>query len=140
MRKYIFDAMHFIKQLFVLTLSTLVILFSGGAQVASHFCNGKVVAKSFNLKVEKCQKDNSVVPFTKHPIASKSSCCDTQINFAKTSTFEKFSTNKITLLALDQKFATQSLPQPKVFLKEIKKLRPPPNGPPLYILIDQFLI
>jgi hypothetical protein len=132
--------MQFIKQLFVLSLSILVILFSGGAQVASHFCNGKVVSKSFNLEVEKCRKDNVVVPFTKHPIASKSSCCDTEVSFLKSSVSEKFDFQKeITLIKPTIAFVQVSK-EPVHAVKSIKKLRPPPSGPSIHVWHDQFLI
>ena len=132
--------MRFVKQLLVFVIAGLVILFSGGAQVASHYCNGKVVAKSFNLKMEKCWKDNVVVPITKHPIASKQSCCDTEVSFAKSSTFEKLT--KLQIASIGVHIAPQisfkgDTHQPE---KSIKKLRPPPNGPSIHVWIDQFLI
>jgi predicted cupin superfamily sugar epimerase len=132
--------MTFFKQLFVLSLSALVILFSGGAQVASHFCNGKIVSKSFNLEITKCKKDKANVPLTQHPIASKSSCCKTEISFVKSSVSEKFEFQK------DAFFPHQSLVSLKINehptspTQSIKKLRSPPHGPSIHVWNAQFLI
>lgn len=132
--------MRFIKQLYVFTLATAIILFAGGAQVSSHFCNGKVVSKSFNLKIEKCKKDKSDVPFSNYPIASKSSCCDTQIDFFKSSNFEKVGFNKVEIQAAVS--YPKRIAQKETQFSTIKTelLRPPPNGRPLILLNNQFLI
>lgn len=118
--------MQFIQQLFVLTLSTLVILFSGGALVGSHFCNGKVVSKSFSLEIKKCKKDKADVTFTKLPIVSKISCCGTRVSFMKFSVSEKFELQKEQIV-YKQALAVVQKKQPPHTVELIKKIKATPK-------------
>jgi hypothetical protein len=132
--------MRFFKQLYIFILASAIILFAGGARVASHFCNGKVVSKSFNLKIEKCKKDKSVVPFTNHPIVSKSSCCDTQVDLFKSSNFEKVGFKTIEIQGDVSHPIQKTHHESQVFSIITELLRPPPNGRPIYIINERFII
>ena len=132
--------MQFVKQLFVILLSVSAVLYSGGVRVASHYCNGKVVAKSLNLKVEKCAKDNVTVPFSEHPLVSKKSCCDTEIGYSKSSDYETNASLEIPLQATVTHNVTAI--EKNIFRPhfQTKNLRPPPRSRSLHKVYECFLI
>ncbi|MCT4622386.1 MAG: hypothetical protein N4A46_02095 [Schleiferiaceae bacterium] len=133
------------KTIFAMFISVIVIGYSGGLNIAKHFCKGKVVSKSFNYEVEECGGADRLEFNSCNPeklVLSSVPCCKTESQFYKSFDFEKdnlvkgFVFEDVTVNKLEKK--AFSAPLLKVNSPNLE--RPPPESIPIFIRLERFLI
>ena len=135
--------MQLAKKIFAQFLILIVIGYSGGINIAKHFCDGEVVAKAFNSEVNVCNKaKESNFPFTNDPSISERSCCETEFSFFQS---DDYSESFVSLdFSVDAFFIDYLDYTPLIFTDDnsvIPNYVPPPIlDKPVYVVYEQYLI
>ena len=130
-------------QILNLLLAFLFVGYAGGINVGKHLCNGDVVSRAINFEVKVCKKAAVSIDYGDETSVQKKSCCDTEIDFFKSFSFEK--TNIVAPAQIAQFTAaihdvqSFSIPQNRT---QFKLPKPPllATTTAIYIKIERFLI
>ena len=135
--------MQLAKKIFAQFLILIVIGYSGGINIAKHFCDGEVVARAVNSEVDVCNKaKESNSPFTNDPSISERSCCETEFNFFQS---DDYSESFVALdFSVDAVFIDYLDYSPLIFTDDISAIPnyvpPPILDKPVYVVYEQYLI
>lgn len=135
--------MVFLQKAISILISLLILGYSGGLSVSTHFCNEDLVDRSILLPAKKCEAASRSIPYSQDgPSVNRPSCC---LDIFSEFQSDSFARDQAAFFPEFSAFAIVATPyELNIQKKEIPFLLPnqkaPPNPISKHILYEQFLI